>query len=404
LVEIGDQMTIKQPNSISLNSELCSRCYICYSVCPFQAISLGQDKYPNIDIEKCMLCGICASSCPSGVITIQEYNSEALLTMLKAKKVNGKTNLIVACRGSTAPDCKSLDGLIGEDIENQIVIRVPCVGRLPLGFYLNALSNGIKSIATIRCNDDFCRFNNGSITNYSRIYALKRVLSALGYSDSKLKIIEGAKQVNYTSADCVGCGKCVHICSYKAISTGPFGTPVIDYKKCTGCGSCTVVCPHLALEISGYESKNLSQIIENNYKRIKNNKSSTPAILVFACQWAEFGNLDTPFESLINPNISIIEIPCFSKLDPVSVIRAFNVGFDGVIAVTCSDTDCKSKESRAITDDNVTALQAALKMMKLESRFKLYKTYPRKTDNFRREIESFSEIITSLINEGAGHE
>jgi F420-non-reducing hydrogenase iron-sulfur subunit len=231
------------------------------------------------------------------------------------------------------------------------------------------------------------------------------MLGAMGYADSTLTIVERAKQVDYSTTDCVGCDKCVHVCPYKAISTGQFGTPSIDYLKCTGCGACTVVCPHLALEISGYECKHIAEIIENNSRQIKKGNAYPPAILVFCCQWAEFGNLDPRIESMVRPNLSIIEIPCFSKLDPINVIQALNQGYDGVLAVTCSDNDCKSKESRNTAEDNMTVLSAGLKIMGLESRFKVYKTSPRKVGDFNREVESFSNIISSLKREGVtGHE
>jgi F420-non-reducing hydrogenase iron-sulfur subunit len=392
-------MIIKELHSISLDTKLCSRCYVCYSVCPFEAISLNQDKIPVIDTQKCMLCGICASACPSGIITLQEYDARSLIKVLDTEKSSGKTSLVVACRGSTSPDCESSKGSGEQNAENRIFLRVPCVGRLPLDFYLTALSYGINNILTIQCNHPFCRFINGSLTNYSRIYALRRILGILGYAEGTLTMIAGTNQANYYTADCVGCDKCVHICPYEAISSGPMGTPSINYDKCTGCGACTLVCPHLALEIRGFEFKHIFEKIEISAGKIKKSDSFNPAILVFCCQWAEFGNLDPQNEGFIRPNSSIIEIPCFSKLDPINILQAFHQGFEGVLAIICSDDDCKSKDSRSAAGDNMLALEAALKRMGLESRFSVYRTSPRNSGDFEREIESFSDKIASMQKE-----
>jgi F420-non-reducing hydrogenase iron-sulfur subunit len=389
-------MLIKEPSPIRLDNRLCSRCNICYSVCPFLAISLNHDRIPVIDTQKCMLCGICASACPSGLISLQEFNPGSLSKLVGNNKSMGKAGLVVACRGSTAADFESLEGLFAGDIEKQILVRVPCVGRLPVEFYLTALSSGIKNIVTLQCTSEFCRFKNGSTTNLARLYALKRILSTLGYTENTLTIVEGSEQAKYSSTDCVGCDKCVHVCPSKAISAGPLGTPAIDFTKCSGCGACTLVCPHMALEISGYEFKHISEMVENTAGKIKKGSSFPPAILVFCCQWAEFSNLDSQAAGFFKPNLSTIEIPCFSKLDPINILQAFHLGFNGVLAITCSNNECKSKESRNAAENNMRALNAALKMMGLESRFKVHPTSPRNLGDFEREIESFSDLISSL--------
>lgn len=48
--------------------------------------------------------------------------------------------------------------------------------------------------------------------------------------------------------NCVGCGRCKKVCSFKAISEGtPF---VVDENRCDDCGSCIRVCPVGAIEES----------------------------------------------------------------------------------------------------------------------------------------------------------
>jgi coenzyme F420-reducing hydrogenase delta subunit len=391
------RMKMKESGAISLETRLCSRCYICSSVCPYKAISLDPEGLPVIDARACLLCGLCASACPSGIIRLREYNPAFLSRALAAGKKNGESNLVLACRGSTAPD--SRDELCEQDNHKGVFIRVPCVGRMPPAFYLHALSHGIEKILTVRCNSGFCRFKDGSLTSYSRIYALKRLISAMGYTDDTLTVVENAKQVDYTTCDCVGCDKCVQACPYAAISSGPLGSPSIDYAKCTGCGACTLVCAHLALEISGYEFRRMSEKVELIAGKPGTSGYSSPAILVFCCQWAEFSHLDRQYPGLTGPNVSIIEIPCFSKLDPVIILRALHQGFGGVLAITCSDDECKSKESRSGAADNMNTLNTALKMLGRETRFKVFRTSPRNPDDFEREIVSFSNTISLLKSE-----
>ncbi len=46
----------------------------CAEVCPFEAVTMGDNGLPIIDEEKCTGCGICKESCPRGVISLIPNN------------------------------------------------------------------------------------------------------------------------------------------------------------------------------------------------------------------------------------------------------------------------------------------------------------------------------------------
>ena len=46
---------------------LCKGCGTCAEVCPFEAITLAQNK-AHIDEERCTGCGVCIDACPEGAI------------------------------------------------------------------------------------------------------------------------------------------------------------------------------------------------------------------------------------------------------------------------------------------------------------------------------------------------
>ena len=61
--------------AVRINQDLCSRCTVCFSLCPFEAI----DRLPDggklsIDIQKCQVCGICYSACPVSAIEMSYYD------------------------------------------------------------------------------------------------------------------------------------------------------------------------------------------------------------------------------------------------------------------------------------------------------------------------------------------
>lgn len=42
---------------------------------------------------------------------------------------------------------------------------------------------------------------------------------------------------------CIGCGKCIELCPFEAISADEAGKAIIDAEKCMGCGICVINCP-----------------------------------------------------------------------------------------------------------------------------------------------------------------
>ena len=89
-------MVVEEIPAIAIRDEMCSRCTVCLSVCPFEAISRHEEKIV-IDLDKCMLCGICGSVCPSGAVVQYYYGSNALIEEVEAKK--GMTVLEAAAAG-----------------------------------------------------------------------------------------------------------------------------------------------------------------------------------------------------------------------------------------------------------------------------------------------------------------
>jgi F420-non-reducing hydrogenase iron-sulfur subunit len=388
-------MVMQEVAPITIRDELCSRCTVCLSICPFEAISRHEDRIV-IDLEKCTICGICASACPSGAIVPYYYGSGTLIEGIDTKRAREKTSLVVACRGSISPDIELLETLKELNLERPILMRVPCVGRLPSVFYITALSMGIRQIVVVQCRQDLCRFEKGSLMNHRRVAMLRSMLRTLGYTNNTITVIERAKQIEYDTEKCVGCDKCINICPYGAIEAQPLATPKVDYTKCTGCGACAVVCPHVALEIHGYECARFAELIMKHADKMKKMRTRSPAILVLCCQWAEFASLDRDHSGFIKPNVAILEIPCFSKLDPINVFQALLYGFDGVLVVACSDDDCRSKESRLTTENNMKVLRTSLRMLGLENRFRIHKTSPKKLGDFKQELDSFTDEILAL--------
>jgi coenzyme F420-reducing hydrogenase delta subunit len=385
--------------AISINQDLCSKCSICHSVCPYDAIKrdLATGKV-EIDLQKCQVCGICYSACPVMAIEILYYDYDGLLKYVKDAQQKCKSDtLVLMCRGNS-PSTGEMEEILakeGLDAKNYIPLRLPCSGRVPTEFVFKVLKNGIKRVISIQCEDKFCRFKEGTKINTRRMTLGRAVLEQFGLDKDTFRVVKYSRKVVYDTDKCVGCDKCVFICPYKAIEAEPFATPTVLEEQCMGCGACALVCPHNAIQVKGFEFDNVLRRYAEAARKMKA-KGKGPIVLVFACQWSEFSALDNPENMLLNKNALLLEVPCFKALDPVHVVNALHEGFDGVMAVVCSAEDCKLQEGRETSERNMSVLRNALKKMKLENRFELFTESPRYVGDFNQKLDAFYRKIASM--------
>ncbi|MBS7641231.1 MAG: hydrogenase iron-sulfur subunit [Candidatus Bathyarchaeia archaeon] len=385
--------------AVNIKKDYCSRCMVCYSVCPYEAIKISmEDGALEIDGQRCQVCGICYSACPSRAIDIIYYNYHDLIKHVEDAVQRTKADaLVYMCRGNS-PSPEEIEEMLidkGISVESLASLRLPCSGRVPLEFIFSALKAGVKKVISIRCNDEFCRFKKGSRINAIRLAIGKKVLESLGYPEDAITTIEYSLKAIYFTEKCVGCDKCVFICPYKAIEAEDFATPKILDEKCMGCGACALACPHHAIQVKGFEFEKILERYVNAAMKLKAG-GKAPTVLAFCCLWSEFSFLDRPEIDAAKGNVVVMEIPCFKALDPVHVVYALQNGFDGVIAVVCSEEDCKLKEGRDIAERNMKVLGDVLLKMGLQERFALFESSPRLLGDFEKKLNEFLKKIFAL--------
>jgi len=388
--------------AVKVNQDFCSKCSVCHSVCPYDAVTRdASTNQVDIDLQKCQVCGICYSACPSSAIDIVYYDYNTILERVKGmREKSGADTLVLMCRGNSPASCEIEEILKdkGLKVDNYVPLRLPCSGRVPTEFVFQALGAGVKNIVSVQCEDGFCRFKEGTKINSRRFALSSKVLGQLGFDTNTVKVVKYSRKAVYEPEDCVGCDKCVFICPYGAIKAEGFATPTIDFDLCVGCGACALVCPHLAIQVKGFEFENVSKLVKRYGEAAKKIKESSksPVVLVFSCQWSEFSALDDPDSLFLKKKAVIMEIPCFKALDPVHVVEALNSGFDGVMAIVCSDKDCKLEEGRDTAERNMMVLKETLKKFGLSERFVLFTGSPRCVDEFNQKLDEFISKISCL--------
>jgi coenzyme F420-reducing hydrogenase delta subunit len=384
--------------AVTINQDLCSKCCICHSICPYEAIKRDPETGKvEIDLPKCQVCGICYSACPVMAIEMVYYDCENLLKYVKNMREKCKSDtLVLMCRGNSQSSCEVEKILKDQSLKlsNYITLRLPCSGRVSTEFIFQALKSGIKKVVSIQCEDKFCRFKEGTKISTRRMLLGGAVLEQFGLSKDSLVVVKHSRKVLYDTEKCVGCDKCVFICPYKAIEAEPLATPKILYENCMGCGACALVCPHSAIQVEGFEFEDVMKRYAEAARKLKA-EGKFPVILVFVCQWSEFQALDNP-ESLLFKKAMVMEVPCFKALDPVHVVNALREGFDGVMAVVCAPEDCKLQEGKETAERNAAVLKDALKKMGLLERFELFNASPRCVGDFNERLDEFAKKIAPM--------
>ena len=379
--------------AVEINQDYCSRCSICSSLCPFDAIKKEpQTNKILIEIEKCQVCGICYSTCPAKAIDTIYYDVDSLASYLKkAKQECDSDTLVVMCRGS-APDFTGIEGLFG--VAKFIPLSVPCVGRIPEEIFLRVITMGIEKIYVLACDEDYCRFDEGSAIAGRKIIALNVLLDQFGYGKEAITLKRNSLKVKADSDLCIACGNCVYYCPYGASKLESPGRVKIDLAACRGCGLCVAMCPALALDLENWERERISALLSGLPVERK-----SPSILVFRCQWAAYPSLNEGSAQ----NACFVDLPCASRVDMYHVLEAFQKGVDGVLIAACSEEDCKQEGASSKAQHSVAKLKERLSPIGLDKRLHFCTVAPRHPEGLEKELEQFSKVIEAIgTKEGKG--
>ena len=199
-----DKIETKQPNAL-INEDLCSICRMCIGTCPYNAISIVDEKI-KINEELCMGCGICSITCPAYASQLEGFNPQGLTNQIRALVKKGDI-LALLCRWSAynATDKAAYDKYSYPD--NVKIIRIPCSGAVDPSHIMIALFNEAKGVLIGGCYPDACHYARGNFHAKAREQILKLNLDLLGFNknivrlewigkDEANKFVEVVKEMN----------------------------------------------------------------------------------------------------------------------------------------------------------------------------------------------------------------
>jgi len=116
-----------------------------------------------------------------------------------------------------------------------------------------------------------------------------------------------------------------------------------------------------------------------------------PKIIAFACNWCTYAAADIAGTSRIHypANVRIVRVMCSGMVDPIYVLKAFEMGADGVLVAGCHEMDCHYLNGPLKCDAMFEKLKRVVNTLGLEDQ------------RLRREMISTSEspIFAQVIEE-----
>ena len=102
------------------------------------------------------------------------------------------------------------------------------------------------------------------------------------------------------------------------------------------------------------------QSVKENAENGKN-ETFTPKIVAFCCNWCSYAGADLAGSSRLSypASVKIIRVPCSCRVNPTFVLKAFQQGADGGIAITLRETITPAAEWRCSFPSSITSVSSA---------------------------------------------
>ncbi|MEO0101751.1 MAG: hydrogenase iron-sulfur subunit [candidate division WOR-3 bacterium] len=124
-----------------------------------------------------------------------------------------------------------------------------------------------------------------------------------------------------------------------------------------------------------------------------------PKLIGFLCNWCSYAGADLAGTSRISypPNLRVIRVMCSGYVDPQFVLKAFALGFDGVLIGGCHPGDCHYQTGNYKTLRRMKLLKKLLKQLGIEEeRLRVEWVSASEGKKFAEVVSDFTEKIRSL--------
>ena len=206
-------------------------------------------------------------------------------------------------------------------------------------------------------SDNFIPVEKG----YTMAMAAWESRRCLGCAAGALRIVE----------KCADCLTCVRTCPYNVPVVSEEGDVSIRDHQCQACGLCLTVCPNLAIDFRTPYISEAEEQLEPAVKEALAGKNGAPAVLVMACGLGAyaFPEFNQGFMKEKPAGVGVVKFPCISKIDTTHILKAFQLGAEGVIVAGCAEDEkdeCPFQKTMYWGRQRVSRVKNILKELELE--------------------------------------
>ncbi len=120
-----------------------------------------------------------------------------------------------------------------------------------------------------------------------------------------------------------------------------------------------------------------------------------PRLLGFLCRWCSYAGADLAGTSRKKypANIRIIRVPCSGRVDPLFILKALRLGFDGVLVSGCHPGDCHYQTGNYFTRRRVAITKKFLEYLGINPK-RLQASWVSASEGGK-----FAELVTEMTQE-----
>jgi len=196
---------------------------------------------------------------------------------------------------------------------------------------------------------------------------------------------------------CATCLTCLRVCPYHVPYLDDSGTVQIPADQCQACGICVAECPAKAIVLRKPQDRRQIDEELDHVLRSATQSKVKPLIIGFCCQYGLYGT--GALASLwreAKAGIWIVPVLCVAKIETEHILRAFEIGAEGVFIAGCGQEQCAREDTSFWALQRIGKAKRVLAQIGLEvERLQAFNLYANEEDTAKA-LDKFTEQIGEL--------
>ena len=196
---------------------------------------------------------------------------------------------------------------------------------------------------------------------------------------------------------CATCLTCLKVCPYHVPYLDASGTIQIPADQCQACGVCVADCPAKAIVLrKPYDRRHITEELDHALKSAAQSNFK-PLIIGFCCQYGLFGTgaLAGLWRGA-KASIWIVPVLCTAKVEADHMLRAFEMGAEGVFIAGCGE-QCARENTDFWVRQRVAKARKTLAQIGLEpERLQTFVSTTTNGGDPAEELDRFAERMGNL--------